>query len=320
MSKTEIILRTSSVKLKAGFYESAVISWNTHDAEITTLNLPCTPPLFVNTKGRYRVYPQKTTTYRIEAIFSNGEKQTKSITIEVLQQAVFSFDVIEHIDRDNISAEVTWSIKNASNITLDGQKVESSGFKSCLIDWPDSRIFKYDDAFGSHKKVIHIAKRTKSPWILVDTIKLLLRPFTFVGYVGKIEFWWSLLLIVLALSIIVIPRALQIDYDYDLSLFRSEYFLRGYRNVFVCLYLLIMLLAKRMKDIGKKPRQVFCFLPVVLYPLLPQYLTINASTEEFYSTSLVIFVSLLVIMVIIIYTVGIEDSKRKIKYKKIHVW
>lgn len=161
MANNEIILRSSRVKLKAGFNESAVISWNTNEAEVTTLNLPNTNPLSVGSTGQYTVSPEKTTTYWIEAIFSNGEKQTKSITIEVLPQAIFSFDVTEHLDGDNVSAEITWSIKHANNISLDGHGVASSGYKSYLVDWPKSRVFTYEDAFGSHKKVIHIARRKK---------------------------------------------------------------------------------------------------------------------------------------------------------------
>lgn len=320
MANIEIILRSSRVKLKAGFNESAVISWNTNDAEVTTLNLPNTNPLSVGSTGQYTVSPEKTTTYWIEATFNNGEKQTKSITIEVLPQAVFSYDVIEHLDGDNVSAEITWSIKNANNISLDGHSIASSGYKSYLIDWPKSSIFKYEDAFGSHRKVVHIAKRNKSAWIFVDAVKLILRPFSFIGYVGKKEFWWSLLLIIIALVAIIIPRTLQIDVFFDLSIFRSSYFLNGYKMVFACLYLLIMLLAKRWKDAGTNPWNVLWFAPVVLYPLLPLYLKIQESTEDFYSISAGIFSFYLFIMFIIVLCVGAESSKYKAKYQKIHVW
>ena len=321
MANNEIILRSSRVKLKAGFNESAVISWNTNDAEVTTLNLPNTNPLSVGSTGQYTVSPEKTTTYWIEAIFSNGEKQTKSITIEVLPQAIFSFDVTEHLDGDNVSAEITWSIKHANNISLDGHGVASSGYKSYLVDWPKSRVFTYEDAFGSHKKVIHIARRKKSAWILVDAAKLLLRPIPFGGKVGKKEFWWSLLLIIVALAAIVIPRALQIsDGYYDLSIFRSDLFINGYKMVFVCLYLLIMLLAKRWKDAGESPWYVLWFSPVVCYPLLPLFMKISESTEGFYSISAVVFTMYLFIMLIIALTVGSQKTEHKAKYKKIHVW
>lgn len=321
MANTEIILRSSTVKLKAGLNESATISWNTLDAKVTTLYIPNINTLSVANTGQYTVTPDKTTTYSIEATFENGEKQTKNIVIEVLPQAAFSYDVKELLDGENVSAELTWSIKYAKNISLDGQNVASSGFKSYLIEWPKSVVFKYDDAFGSHKEIIHMAIRKKSAWILVDAIKLLLRPFTFIGYVGKKEFWWSLLFIIIALAATVIPRVLQIsDNFFDLSIFRTGFFINGYKMVFVCLYLLIMLLAKRWKDAGSNPWYILWFAPVVLYPLLPVYLKINESTEPFYSISAGFFAMYLFIMLVIVLCVGSENSTHKDKYKKIHIW
>lgn len=320
MANTEIILRSSTVKLKAGLNESATISWNTLNAKVTTLYIPNVNTLSVANTGQYTVTPNKTTTYSIEATFENGEKQTKSIVIEVLPQAVFSYDVKEHFDGENVSVELTWSIKYAKNISLDGLDIVSSGFKSYLIEWPKSVVFKYDDAFGNHKEVIHMAIRKKSAWILVDAIKLLLRPFTFIGYVGKKEFWWSFLFIILGLAAIVIPRVLQIDYDSDLTIYRSGYFLNGYKMMFVCIYLLLMLLAKRWKDAGESPWYVLWFSPVVCYPLLPFILKVSESTEGFYSISAVCFILYLILMLTIALTVGSQKTEYKPKYKKIHVW
>ena len=320
MASTEIILRSSTVKLKAGLNESATISWNTLDAKVTTLYIPNINTLSVANTGQYTVTPDKTTTYSIEATFENGEKQTKNIVIEVLPQAIFSYDVKENLDGENVSAELTWSIKYAKNISLDGLDVASSGFKSYLIEWPKSVVFKYDDAFGSHQEVIHMAIRKKSAWLLVDAIKLLLRPFTFIGYVGRREYWWSLLVLILCLAATIVSRAIHIDYDTELSLFRSSFFLNGYKMVFGFLYLLAMLFAKRLKDTNGNPWNILWLSPMIFYPLLPVFYKVGEASEEFYSVSAIIFASYFFIALLIMLTIGGEKTSHKDKYQKIKVW
>ena len=320
MSSSEIILRASSIKLKAGLKESACISWNTLDASGTTLYLPDGKALSVANAGQYIVTPDKTVTYTIEAIFADGNKQTKNIIIEVLPKAVFSYAVKEVLNGENVSADLTWSFKYAKNITLDGLSITPAGFKSYLIDWPKSAVFEYEDAFGCHKEVIKIAKRKKSAWIAVDVIKLLLRPFTFIGFVGRKEYWWSLLCILLGLAIAIIPRAMRIEYDPGLYLYRTSYFMNGYMLVFGLLYLLGMLYAKRLKDIDRNPWGVLWLAPMILYPLLPVFYQVNQASEEFYWVSSIIFAIYASIVLIVMLSVGGEKTKHKNEYQKIVVW
>lgn len=320
MARSEIILRSSSVKLKEGLNETAVISWDALDAKITTLSIH-NKTISVSNKGQYNVSPKVTTKYSIEAIFPNGEKQIKNIIIEVLPQAIFSYNIDERIDGENVLAELTWSLRKADRLTLNGADVALSGYREYLIDWPQKIEFNYTDAFGLHKKNIHIANRRKSLWIFVDIIKLLLRPFTFIGKVSKKEYWWSLLILVIALMTVILSRALQIDYDHiNLSLFNTSYFLDGYKMVSGIVYLLAMLLAKRWKYINTNPWNILFFFPVIIYPLLPLFIKINSSTEDYYSISSLFFGIYALIMFITMLSAGLIDGEESSKYRKIKVW
>ena len=322
MPNPEIVLRSTSIKLKEGLHESAVISWNSFNAEVTSLYIPGSKTLSVSNTGQYTVTPEKTSVYEIEARFPDGERATKRITIEVLPQAVFSYDIKEYLDGKNVTAELFWSVQKASSVSLDGQAVSPSGYKSYLVDWPKSLVFHYKDSFGDHKKVIRVAKRNKSVWLLVDAVKVLLRPFSFVGYVGRIEYWCSFLLIILGLGATVLSRALSVKNGFeDLSVFRQNYFIDGYKIVFVLIYLLAMLLAKRWKDTCTyNPWNVLWFLPVILYPLVPVFLSVDDSNRLFYSSSAIAFVVYFFIMLCYMLAAGSEASKYKKRYKRIMVW
>ena len=321
MPNPEIVLRSSSIKLKEGLHESAVISWNSFNAEVTSLYIPNSTALSVSKVGQYVVTPERTSVYEIEARFPDGTKTTKSITIEVLPQAVFTYDINEHLDGKNVSAELYWSVQNANAVALDGQDVQPSGYRSYLIEWPKSLIFKYSDAFGDHKKVIHVAKRNKSAWLLIDAVKILLRPFTFVGYVGKKEYWWSFLFLILGLVATVLTRVLSVDdYFADLTVFQSRFFISGYKILFAIIFLMAMLLAKRWKDVCTNPWNILWFLPVILYPLLPVFLKVDAFTEVFYSASAIGFAMYFFVMLCVMLSAGTEVTKHKDKYKRIKVW
>ncbi len=321
MPNPEIVLRSSSVKLKEGLHESAVISWNSYNAEVTSLHIPNSIALSVSNVGQYVVTPERTSVYEIEARFPDGTRTTKSITIEVLPQAVFSYDIKEHLDGKNVSAELYWSVQKANAVALDGQAVQPSGYKSYLIEWPKSLIFKYSDAFGDHKKVIHVAKRNKSAWLLIDAVKILLRPFTFIGYVGKKEYWWSFLFLIMGMVATVLTRVLSVyDCFADLTVFQSRFFISGYKIVFAIHFLMAMLLAKRWKDVCTNPWNILWFLPVILYPLLPVFLKVDESTEVFYSASAIVFAMYLFVMLCVMLSAGTEVTKHKNKYKRIKVW
>ena len=133
MENEEIMFRSSTLKLRVGSNDNAVLSWNARTAKSVTLDVPHIGLLSLSKEGSYTISPNKTTTYTLTAKFDRGKEQVKHLTIEVLPEAKASFDVIEMQDSNGVHAELRWSISNAKEIKLNGESIPNSGFKKYLV-------------------------------------------------------------------------------------------------------------------------------------------------------------------------------------------
>lgn len=181
MKNSEIIFRSSSLKLRKGSNEKAILFWNAESAKSIELHVPNIGVLSLSNKGEYVVQPQNTTQYKIVAKFRDGSEQVKHLKIEVLPEANATFDVEEKNDDNGAIAELRWSITNASQVTLNGEKVENKGWKKYLITKTTKFNFEYTDSFGLKSKRITIEPTNSFRYKIVKTFhtiwSILVGPF-----------------------------------------------------------------------------------------------------------------------------------------------
>jgi hypothetical protein len=274
MDNQEIIFRSSALKLRLGFDDKATLSWNVQSAKSVVLDVPKIGVLSLSNHGEYIVQPKSTTIYKLVARFADGTEQTKHLKIEVLPESQASFDVIEIKDENGIHAELRWSVSNASEITLNGEKVNDSGFKKYLITEVTSLEIKYVDAFGTKSKSFTIEPVNSIKfWVLrffYGALKLAVRPFTFIGNSSAKEYKWSAWILFLCLLAVIakaiIPNQHQLE---NFSICFSRSFSIYYKWISVILFLWLMAFAKRRKDEGDSPWVIIWFLPLFVIYFTP---------------------------------------------------
>ncbi len=322
MPYSEVEFSSDRVKLRKGENERAVLSWNAQGASSVTLSAPSLS-LSVNSEGNYVVSPEQTTTYKLVATYPDGSTQTKHMQIEIHPAAYLSYDVVEHIDGDNVSAELMWSIENAQNVQIDGVLVPSKGFKSYLINHQVYAQIQYDDPFGSHSKTICICQENKSFWVLLKVVKLLLRPFTFIGFVGKKEMRWTIRLcfigIASTLGIFIANNSSMIEQNEWLQLFNGHDFFRARNILSVFLYIWMMQLGKRWKDTNISQWCVLLFVPLIVFLWIPIGILVSTFDTD-YVLLYALWTEYLGLFWLTSLIVACMNSKHKQKYQKIKVW
>lgn len=320
MTNKEIIFRASSVKLREGRDEKSTLSWNATGASRVILELSVNNNISVANTGSYVVSPIVSSTYCIKATFPNGEQQVKHIKIDVFPEAELIYDVKETIDDQNLIAELTWKVYNAKSVKLNNQLVSSSGYTTQLVDRVITNTIQYEDEFGMHTKKIHIANENKSFWLIPNIIKLLLRPFTPIGYVGRKEMAWTnalfLILMLPIISIFIIDNWDFIQSSYDEQLLFTDYrFATTKYLICLLIYVWIMQIAKRLKDTGKSPYRTLFLTPFFIFPLIIEIINSESNLD------LCIFYLIFLFIAWLICTLAIRgETKPHKKYEKLKVW
>lgn len=275
MNNEEILFQTTTLKLRAGRNEKAVLSWNVHTSQNVTLDVPKVGILTLSNSGSYTVKPDVSTTYTLHAKFPNGQEQIKHLKIEVLPEAEASFDIIELQDENGTHAEIRWYIKNATEIKLDGEIVSNNGFRKFLVTQKITPTIEYTDNFGTKTKRFSIEPTNTLKYYLIIAIyaifKMMLRPLTFIGKVSPRELKWTsfiiLSLIFAKILFTVIPAYQYIGDNPDLLV--SSSFVDLYNWIALLLYPWLMQLGKRFKDAGDSAWSALWFVPLLSIPLLP---------------------------------------------------
>lgn len=235
----------------------------------------------------------------------------------------FTYDVVETIQDDNVYAEVLWNIPNAVDVSLNGEAVANSGFRKFLVNRTKRCKFKYKAGGVQKKRIIHISIENRSFWLVWNFNKLLLRPFTFVGYVGKKEMRVTSLLSLLSILCVIaifVQRFWGVLWDEiyngDIVEHLIRYDTASLTALSVIFFIWIMQLGKRYKDCGHSAWNTIWFSPLVIFPLVVEY--IPASLEfEYFAVGYVIYS---VVFLIATAIAASQESKNNKRYKRIKVW
>lgn len=253
----------------------------------------------------------------------NNEYRTQEI-----KRHTFIYDVVETIVDDKVYAELVWDIQNAKNITINKEPAAESGFKKMLIDKTICTTFRYSDVAGNHTKRIRIAEEKKSIWIIWEFLKYLLRPFTFVGYVGRREM--KITNICFSIAVLLLIGVFCICNLNNLSNLTNQIIFanvfKNSNNTFGILigimYLWFMQMGRRFKELGHSPYISLIFFPLLLIPLSLFYQ--NVLIEYFPNDTLEVFFAAYGVFFFIFWITSLvlasKEDKRKKRYKKIIVW
>lgn len=342
----EILFRSSSIKLKKGYDENAILSWDIQGASAVTLDVPLVGLLTLSPKGEYKVQPKTTTTYTLSAVFPDGSTQTKHMKIEVLPYAQGSFDVKEIHDVNGVHAELRWFIKDALEVQIDGVLAPSSGFKKYLVTKTITPTISYKDAFGTRKKTIKIEHINEMFWneydkatnfaneIFIDVLnssifflnfcfkgiysflKLIVRPFTFWGRAYPNEykiFSWILFIVLLAtIGNTIYPYIHQLNIP---VIYTYKSFKECYISIGIIFYLWIMLLGKRYKTSGQSPWNALWFCPLMFVYLITEIFPVPLFFTA-YKAGAVIYAIYIIVFLTEVCNVNSTNSRYKRTLKK----
>lgn len=148
----------SESKIRIG-KESSVLSWDVKSAEKITIYegseiLQDNAPLI----GNITVKPAKTITYKLLIEDSKGKQQTKETTLYVFEEASISFDTDKQYVFPSIPFTLSWNVRNAKDVELDGLPVNHIGSKMFVDGVAENTTFtfKVTDEFGTQEKSLEI--------------------------------------------------------------------------------------------------------------------------------------------------------------------
>lgn len=244
------------------------------------------------------------------------------------RQDTFIYDVVETIVDDKIYAELIWDFQNVDSLTINNEPAPHAGFKKMLINKTTRMKFQYTDSKGKHTRRIRIAEEKKSIWLILYFIKALLRPFSFVGYTGQREMKiTNIVMSILLLCLVGFFCICNLDYLPNMSdpLVFSEvlrFSIGEFGTLIAILYIWLMQIGRRFKDLECSPYITLLFFPLILVPLVLLHLDtpINLLSRDILEIIFLIYSVYFLVFWITSLILPLQKTKHKKKYQKIKVW
>ena len=151
-----IYLSTSSDKLRKDKGERTAIQWTIDNAKSATL-IYDGQETDIGLKGNKIVSPENTATYRIKAKSLDGkQEEEKAITVFVLDESTALFEVDKLYSLPRVPVRISWDVKNAKAVFLDGVSVSLKGNKVEEFEKETTLTLKVVDEFGSYEKPLTV--------------------------------------------------------------------------------------------------------------------------------------------------------------------
>ncbi len=177
LDRMNIRFSISKSKIREGKEES-ILSWEVKDATHIAIYEGKTL-LHDNLQehGELSVAPSSTTTYILEVVGSTGKKSNKECTLFVYKEADVSFSSDKEYVFPSVPFTLTWNVKNAKHVSLDGETVEAEGHKEITngVRKATSFVLEVTDEFETQQHSIEIKM------LPIPQIKSLLVPTPKVG-------------------------------------------------------------------------------------------------------------------------------------------
>lgn len=153
-----ISFKASKQKLHAGKGENVELKWNVQNALKCNILYDDVVKSNVGNEGLLTVIPEKTTIYTLQVLGLDGTTYIEQgLTIEVFPDAECSFSIDKDIVLEGEPFTLSWSVKDAKQVRLDGSIVKHnySCYISGVYSSKDYVLTVYDE-FGSKEYKIHV--------------------------------------------------------------------------------------------------------------------------------------------------------------------
>lgn len=138
----------NTYKLRRGQGEQATLQWNIENAQSALITFENTEKV-IPKQGILVVSPEDTTTYRIVATAKDGLKTTtEELTILVTNACKVRFEADKVYSLPSIPIKLTWDVKHALEVKLDGLVVGHNGKKITEVEKETIFTLTVVDEFG----------------------------------------------------------------------------------------------------------------------------------------------------------------------------
>lgn len=174
-------LRTSPKRLRQGKNENAVIRWDARTGDpgfAVSARLSDSHGQTLSTAefGSLTVSPRDSETYTLNVSIEGRQLPAQSVTVDVLPEAVVMFESdLEYVDSGG-EVTLTWNVKNAGRVTLDGKAKAASGSEKVRVETDTSFNLRVTDGFGTKAHIVRVSalakpavKVVKNPETVINT-------------------------------------------------------------------------------------------------------------------------------------------------------
>lgn len=165
----KVEMHMTKAKLKKGKSQKTLLRWSLRNVKSAKLkvdgkskNIPM--------QGEQHCSPKSSTTYTIIALALDGIKEVrKTLSVNVLDESEIEFKADKAFTYKDVPVTLSWSVKNAKSVLLDGMPVSHVGKKVVTIDKERRFVLKVEDEFGT--KQVPLTIKT-IPLPLIKTVLL----------------------------------------------------------------------------------------------------------------------------------------------------
>ena len=151
LDRMNIRFSLSIAKIRKG-KESSILSWDVKDAEHISLREGSYLMMDnLEPQGHVSVNPTDTTSYYLLVEDKTGEITKKECTLFVYKEAEVAFKADKEFVFPSIPISLSWSVKNAKHIELDGEVVAAEGEKDIIdgVGKETKFVLSVTDEFGT---------------------------------------------------------------------------------------------------------------------------------------------------------------------------
>lgn len=151
-----IEIKADRIKLRKGYGESAILSWNIENAKRAVL-ISGDKEFEILLIGKQEINPEYSTIYVIKALALDEETIFEErLQIGVYDECTIEFKADKYYIYPTIPVTLSWNVTNAKSVRLNSESIEVSGTKVIEPEKATTYILSAEDEFSIKEKRIDI--------------------------------------------------------------------------------------------------------------------------------------------------------------------
>lgn len=144
----KVEMRLTNAKLKKGKSQETLLQWEMQNAMSARL-IADGKNKEISIKGEMLCSPNSSTTYTIGVLALDGVTEvSKSVSVGVFDESEIEFKADKAFTFKDVPVTLTWNVKNAKTVLLDGISVPLAGKKVVTTDKERQYVLEVEDEFG----------------------------------------------------------------------------------------------------------------------------------------------------------------------------